>query len=248
MTERKKHLVWSDWDVDFTEHSRQIINIINPGKDESILDAAIGKGRYAIPMAKKGAYVTGVDNSREMIKKCSEKIREHNLGDRIGVVYGDLNQKLPLEDSKFDKVVSLGTLIHIENYENTIKEFIRVTKPGGLIITENSNLYHISPIMEKIRQLFEIKVLGKRFEDVVPIYLRSPKNIAAPFIENGCEIEDTYGFYILLPNTFPYFGTRLGIAQHSKLISYGLMRSRINRLGATYIVKARKTIGKQNAT
>lgn len=243
MIEKKKHFVWTNWDVEFSEHSKRIFDIINPKKGEKILDAAIGMGRYAVPMAQNGAFVIGIDSSKTMIQNCREKIINMGLDNKISIKSGDLNTRLPFQDNEFDKAVSLGTLIHIPNYNNAIRELIRVTKPNGLIITENSNKYHISPLMEKMRNLFEIIVFRKRFEDVVPIYIRSPKEILHPFIRNKCNIEQTYGFYIILPNSFPYVGTKIGIAQRSKFISYGLMKNeKINKYGAIYIVKARKRV------
>jgi len=58
-----------------------------------ILELAVGTGRIAIPLVKKGFEIVGIDNSIEMIKICQEKISKlpEGLSSKINVIEGDMS-------------------------------------------------------------------------------------------------------------------------------------------------------------
>jgi len=215
----KDHMIWQHWDLPFSRHAHEVLKVIDAKAGEKILDCAIGEGRYAIPMTKIGAQVTGVDNSDFIIEKLTKKIKENNV--QINMVKQDLREKLQFEDNTFDTVASLGTMIHVDQYEEVAEEFYRVTRPGGKVIIEFSNRFHITSILEKSYQMIDLSLRGKKFDSRAPIYIRSIAQMKKPFFKKNCSVR-TYGFYPILPNSLPVVGTKAGISQYIPGLQYGL--------------------------
>lgn len=81
---------------------------IEPGME--VLDVACGTGNAAIPAAKRGARVTGLDLSPGLIAIARERGAESDVS--IEWLEGDA-QALPFEDDSFDRVISaIGICSH----------------------------------------------------------------------------------------------------------------------------------------
>lgn len=102
---------------------------LNPSRGEHILDVASGNGFYSEKMAKRGAFVVGIDMDPVRIEHANTF---HNAK---GVVY-DLGtaEDLPYPDANFDKVVSVCALEHFGDPQKAVSEMSRVLKPGGLLV------------------------------------------------------------------------------------------------------------------
>lgn len=105
--------------------------------NQQVLDLCCGTGDWTIQLADNPkANVIGLDFSENMLKVAKEKTAHFN---NISLVQGDaLN--LPYEDDRFD-IITIGFgLRNLPDYQQGIKEFYRVLKPGGqLVILETSN-------------------------------------------------------------------------------------------------------------
>ena len=73
--ENKQHLIWKGWNLAFSKHSNEVLKVIKPKPGMKVVDVAVGEGRYAIPMAKMGVQVTGLDNSDFIISNLEEIAR-----------------------------------------------------------------------------------------------------------------------------------------------------------------------------
>lgn len=94
-----------------------------------LLDVGIGTGRASLPLAAQGKHVTGVDSSQAMLDECKRL-----AGDiPIELLPADL-ANLPFETNRFDTVMALNVLTHFPHWQQVVKEWSRVAKPGGRIV------------------------------------------------------------------------------------------------------------------
>lgn len=100
--------------------------------EKKILDLACGEGYNARIMAKKGAQVTGVDFSEEMINFAIQAEKEDILG--IDYYVLDACSLYIFGENTFDIVTCFMALQDIENYQDAIKEAARVLKDGGRFV------------------------------------------------------------------------------------------------------------------
>jgi ubiquinone/menaquinone biosynthesis C-methylase UbiE len=99
-----------------------------PVEGKKILDLGCGAGETSVYFALRGAQVTAVDISPEMIAVAKR------LADRHGVKIEALTsvaEKMPFPDGAFDLVFGNGVLHHVDLIP-ALKEIKRVLKPGGL--------------------------------------------------------------------------------------------------------------------
>jgi 2-polyprenyl-6-hydroxyphenyl methylase/3-demethylubiquinone-9 3-methyltransferase len=96
-----------------------------------VLDAGCGPGICCELLARRGAMVHGFDVSPEM----ADLARKRCEGLAVEVRLGDLAQPLHwLSDESFDKVLCALALDHVETLEPSFREFLRVTRPNGLLV------------------------------------------------------------------------------------------------------------------
>jgi SAM-dependent methyltransferase/glycosyltransferase involved in cell wall biosynthesis len=102
-----------------------------------VLDAGCGPGRHAIELAGLGYLVSALDFSEGMLTKAGGAIRQAQFGDRIRLVQGDV-RRLPFRDETFDAVVCMEVLEHLPDHLrglwDTLSEFRRTLRPGGLLL------------------------------------------------------------------------------------------------------------------
>ena len=105
---------------------------VKPGMD--LLDVACGAGQLAIPSARFGARVTGIDIATNSIEQARARAQTEGL--QVQFDEGDA-EILPYEDQSFDLVVSLIGAMFAPRPELVAAELIRVTRPGGRIVMAN---------------------------------------------------------------------------------------------------------------
>ena len=103
-------------------------------KDGIILDFGTGPGSLASILTKSGyTRIIGLDINEHMLSKAREKLSNYP----VKLVRGD-GLHLPLADNSVDAVVSKWVLWVMPDPERAIEEMVRVTKPGGMILTFSS--------------------------------------------------------------------------------------------------------------
>ncbi|MFY9270980.1 MAG: methyltransferase domain-containing protein, partial [Candidatus Manganitrophaceae bacterium] len=102
---------------------------IRPG--ERVLDLATGTGITAIAARERGADVTGVDLTPELLAVAREKAKDAGLRD-IDFREGDA-EALPFADASFDVVVSTCGHMFALDQPKVAAELARVTRPGGRV-------------------------------------------------------------------------------------------------------------------
>jgi ubiquinone/menaquinone biosynthesis C-methylase UbiE len=107
---------------------------ITPGL--KVLDLGCGDGTTAIPEAKLGADVTGVDIANNLVEAGTRRAREAGLAN-CRFQEGDATNLQDLKDKSFDLVVSIFGAMFAPKPFDVAKEMVRVTRPGGRIVMGN---------------------------------------------------------------------------------------------------------------
>ena len=101
-----------------------------------VLDVATGTGNLALPIARGGAIVTGVDIAPNLIEQARARAAEAGLP--VQFDEGDA-EALPYPDASFDAVVTMFGAMFAPRPELVAAEAARVLKPGGLLAMANWN-------------------------------------------------------------------------------------------------------------
>lgn len=107
---------------------------VKPGM--KVLDLGCGDGTTAIPAAKLGADVLGVDIASNLVAAGARRAREQGL-DNCRFQEGDASDLRDLKDTTFDLVVTIFGAMFAPRPFDVAKEMVRVTKPGGRIVMGN---------------------------------------------------------------------------------------------------------------
>jgi ubiquinone/menaquinone biosynthesis C-methylase UbiE len=100
------------------------------GADARVLEIGVGTGRIAKPLLAAGMRVTGIDLSRNMMRRLRD-----TLGDlpAPALLEGDITQ-LPFGSKSFDAVIGVHILHLVAGWQQAIDEAMRVMKAGGALL------------------------------------------------------------------------------------------------------------------
>jgi SAM-dependent methyltransferase len=101
-----------------------------------VLDLGCGDGTTALPAARLGAEVLGVDIAANLVAAGNERARAARL-DNLRFEEGDASDLGDLADGSFDLVVSIFGAMFAPRPDDVAKEMVRVAKPGGRIVMGN---------------------------------------------------------------------------------------------------------------
>jgi SAM-dependent methyltransferase len=107
---------------------------ITPGM--KVLDVGCGDGTTALPEARLGADVTGVDIARNLVDAGNRRARAEGLPN-CRFQQGDVTDLRGIEDDSFDLTVSIFGAMFAPKPADVAKELVRVTRPGGRIVMGN---------------------------------------------------------------------------------------------------------------
>jgi SAM-dependent methyltransferase len=105
---------------------------LRPG--ESVLDVACGTGNLAIPAARAGARVSGIDIAPNLIAQA--RLEARAAGCAIAFEVGDA-EALPYVDGRFDVTVTMFGAMFAYRPDRTAAELLRVTRRGGRLAMAN---------------------------------------------------------------------------------------------------------------
>lgn len=93
-------------------------------------------GMVLLPLMPAGSTYTGIDQSEPLITEARRVFEKapYQAEFHVGSIYGT-----PFPDASFDLSLTHTVLMHVPEPEKVIREMVRVTKPGGLVITCEAN-------------------------------------------------------------------------------------------------------------
>ena len=118
------------------ESGATLVSNLGITKGIKVLDVGCGDGTTAIPEAKLGADVLGVDIASNLVEAGNERVKEEQLTN-ITFTEGDATNLSELKDESFDLVVSIFGVMFAPKPFDVAKELVRVTKHGGRIVMGN---------------------------------------------------------------------------------------------------------------
>jgi ubiquinone/menaquinone biosynthesis C-methylase UbiE len=135
---------WKKWDDLFMDFLKpmgdEIIQQINPEKDDLVLDVAAGTGEPGLTIAtliKKGKVII-TDLAEDMLVIANENARNRGI-QNIQTLACDVSE-LPFEDNHFDAISCRFGFMFFPDMQLAAKEMARVLKPGGRIATSVWNV------------------------------------------------------------------------------------------------------------
>ena len=128
-------------------------------KKKHVLDIGCGGGLISESLAKINAQVTGIDENIYNIKQA----KEHAKINSLKITYK--NQSLDLffkkNKKKFDLILCLEVLEHVDNVEKTIEKISKLMNPDGTLI--------LSTINRSLKSLIFAKIFGEYVLNWIPI-------------------------------------------------------------------------------
>lgn len=111
-------------------------------EEMKILDIGTGPGFFPMILSEAGYTVTAVDYTEEMLEKAKENLGKYTKYglERVTLQRMDA-QNLEFADETFDVVISRNLTWNLEKPEQAYKEWMRVLKPGGVLLNFDANWY-----------------------------------------------------------------------------------------------------------
>src|SRR6266704_3298850 len=101
-----------------------------------VLDLGCGDGTTALPAARLGANVLGVDIASNLVEAGNARAQSLGLSN-CRFQEGDASDLSELEDDSFDLVISIFGAMFAPRPLDVAKELVRVTRPGGRVVMGN---------------------------------------------------------------------------------------------------------------
>src|SRR5437763_8824084 len=118
------------------ESGEALVQRLGITKGLKVHNIACGDGTTALPEAKLGADVLGIDIARNLVEAGNRRAREQGLNN-LKFQEGDASNLQQLPDKAFDLVVIIVGAMFARKLFEVAKEMVRVTKPGGRIVMGN---------------------------------------------------------------------------------------------------------------
>ena len=135
-----------------------------------------------------------------------KKVKDHNLGNRIQLVYGD-SENLPFGDNHFDAITVAFGIRNFETLEKGLAEILRVLKPGGIFVILETSVPTKFPYKQgyKFYSKYLLPMIGRLFSKDRTAYAYLSESASVfPFGEELNNILRKIGFIEVknMPQTF----------------------------------------------
>ena len=121
----------------FMRHSGEaLVESLGVTAEARVLDLGCGDGTTALPLARTGAEVVGIDIARNLVEAGNRRAQEAGLT-RLKFQQGDACNLEGVPDRSFDLAISIFGAMFAPRPFDVARELIRVAKPGGRVVMGN---------------------------------------------------------------------------------------------------------------
>jgi ubiquinone/menaquinone biosynthesis C-methylase UbiE len=130
-----------------------VVERFPPRAFSSVFEPGIGTGRIAIPLAKRGYRITGVDISEEMLAFLKNRLVSSGKSSRVFYQRGDVT-RLPFPDETFDMAIATHLFYFIRDWRGAADEILRVVRKGNPIVLMHTGMGTEIPFLnERYKEL-----------------------------------------------------------------------------------------------
>jgi SAM-dependent methyltransferase len=158
-----KHVREEWWDDAFTDF---LVERLKPRAGNRILDVGCGTGTAELRLSRlrlSQVTLVGIDLLVERTALAERTADGHNM--RASFAAADASQ-IPFPDGTFDSTFCVAVLQHIADADRALREFLRVTRPGGRLLAvepDNAARYWFSSVPEGMTAF----AAGRKFFDAM---------------------------------------------------------------------------------
>ena len=164
-----------------------IAGFLEPLQGRAILDVGTGTGRGAIALARRGAVVTAVDASNEMLAVAAR--RAADAGVEVIFAREDVHG-LSYRDESFDAVVCLRVLMHTPDWRRSLEELCRVAR--NRIVFDYPALISVAALQSAVRRIAH--TAGARVE---AYRVLSDRAVQSALAANGFQLAGCHRQFVL---------------------------------------------------
>jgi ubiquinone/menaquinone biosynthesis C-methylase UbiE len=155
--------------------------------NKRVLEVGCGTGLILRNVDRVASHAVGIDISPGMLELATER--------GLDVVHGDATA-LPFDDNTFDVVYSFKVLAHVQDIDRALREMVRVTRRGGVLLLEFYNRFSLRYLAKRLGGPQQISndtdegAIFTRWDSPIDLVRRLPENV---------ELLDWAGVRVLTP-------------------------------------------------
>lgn len=205
-----------------------------------VLDAGCGPGFLSRDLLDRGFDVRSMDLSEGMI----EEARRNIGAQRARLSRGSIEQ-LPYGDAQFDLVCCCGVIEYLEDYERAAREFLRVLRPGGVLILPTTSAYAPANLLYPLVEAAKGVDLLRRAFHAPPkrdfaMHFHAPRRMRRRLEQVGFTVvRERYFFLLPMPRPLDKLLGPLARALERGLARFGRTPV-LRRIGEGYLPVCRK--------
>lgn len=198
----------------------------------SVLEVGVGRGDLLSRIPHESCQVYGCDLSEGNIAGCAERFRA--MKREAHLCHGDA-ENLPYGADCFDAVYSLSVLWYVPDYRKAIHEMFRVAKPGGLVLFDMYNAWHITSLSNHGWRIL-CRSLGRELGRTTLATVSSLAAEVAPLASDY----HIFGNYLLLPAGLPVLKEAGNLCRFVPALAYAMSEGPGRCLAHKLLVAAKK--------
>ena len=134
-------------------------NFKRPLKGKKVLDIGCGGGLVSESLSLKGAFVTAIDENNKNLNQAKNHAKINSL--KINYIKSSFDNFYKKNKNKFDLILCLEVLEHIDNFKKTLQQITTLVKPKGTLV--------LSTINRNLKSLILAKIFGEYILNWIPI-------------------------------------------------------------------------------